>query len=223
MSRREEAVAQALSRCTISYVVATWSPGQSALKPWNEDPACCAREEARVVARLRELTPAFEVVLDELEGRVARLQREPIPGVAEIVIGTPVLGFGKGLSAFSVRASCADRARGLVAMRELADRFGALLAPTPRPSRVTDDDFLATAERFTEQQRKEPRYLQLARWLELAPLVSSEAPRRACAVCGATAVEVEETWTGTDWDASYRSSLNTICIEAPHVVTLLEA
>ena len=217
---RSESVSLALSRCTLSHVVVTWSGGRNGLRPTNEDPECCAREEARVTAHLRALTPAFEVVLDELESRVASLQRAPIAGVAEIVIGGPVLGFARGQSAFSLRASCVDRARGLIAMRQLTERFAALLTPTPRP---TKEDFLDAFERFTKRQRTEPRHLQLARWLELAPRVSSQSPRRPCAVCGATAVEVEDTWVDNDWHASHRDSLDTICLEAPHVVTLSES
>ena len=110
-----------------------------------------------------------------------------------------------------------------VVMRKLFERFGALLTPKPRLSRATDDDFLVTQERFTERRRSEPRYLQLARWLDLAKGVSSQSRRRTCAVCGATAVEVTESWIDNDWHGSYRDTLNTLCLEEPHVVTLSES
>ena len=218
---RQLTVTLALSRCTLEHAVVTWSRGRSGLSPWDEDEAVCAQEEARLSTRLTALVPAFEEALDELEGRGGRLRREPIAGVAELVVGSPVLGFARQQSAFRVRAWCVDGDRRLVA-RCLEDRFGTLLAAAPRPARATEEDFLAAFDRFTARQRTEPGHLQLARWLELAGLVSSQAPHRPCPVCGASAVDVEEQWVDTDWDASQRESLTSLCLEAPHVVTLLE-
>ena len=109
-------------------------------------------------------------------------------------------------------------------VNELTRRFEALLTPTPRGSRPTDDDFLTALERVTEQQKREPHNLQLARWLDLAQNMASQSLtfHRPCAVCCANALERSEKWTDDDWHAAYRDALSTICLEAPHVVTISE-
>lgn len=202
-----------LSCCVVGRVVARWSGGaQSTLRPWNEDPRYSAKEEELIARLLDAASPAMETLLAEVAARGVRLQKEPIEGVAPVVFRSATL---------TLELSCKPREPGVVALRELSDRFEALLQPAPKPVAFDAQRFASARERFNRQLGHEPTHLQLLRWLELAPVAFESAPETSpCALCGDCAVQVTEEWTDDDWHAGQHSQAHALCLAEPHVVTL---
>ncbi|MFT3709014.1 MAG: hypothetical protein QM817_15310 [Archangium sp.] len=227
-----ESITLSLSRCTLTVDVPGWSSGSGSLFASQEAPEFSERDEKALRARLKKLTPALEVLLDEFEARGLKLQREPIPGVASVNLDN---GSFTRRATLRVEYSCRPRELGPLAYEFFARLQHELLGGAQGTQRADDALLLGAIERFEAQAKREPAHLRLRRWLELVnqalggrPYVRIKRAKdggyesRSCAVCGGAALEIDEGWTGRDWDATQHDALHSVCLAEPHVVTLFE-